>query len=271
MANLRVVYDNAANRSTVTATTTAGTLVPANLITDLKSDIWRSTATTATVTLTWPTAETINMVALAFASLTATCTVRVRGYTLPGDPGSVFDTGTVLPFQNNFGATLAANQYGFGGGVTGAVWFTGANVRQVTILVTDTSNALGYVEAARVIAGNYWAPTNNCEVGAEVTAMDMSKQERSDAGDLRTDRGPRYKAMTFDLTFMPQADRNSLWRILLGNGMSKPVFVSLTPDQLAADSAEEQLLQLYGKLTRVAGIKYMQVNQFNSRMEIEEV
>ncbi len=270
MANLRIVYDNAANRSTVTATTTAGTLVPANLLTDLKSDIWRSTSTTATVTLTWPTAETINMVSLVFASLTATATIRVRGNATPGGT-QLFDTGTLLACQNNFGASLNANQYGFGGGVYATAWFTGAAVREVTILITDTSSANTYVEAARVVAGNYWTPTNNCEVGAEVTEADLSKNERSDAGDLRTDRGPRYKVLTFDLSYMPQTDRNSLWRILLNNGMSKPVFVSLTPDQLAGDTAEEQLFQVYGKMSRMAGIKYMQVNQFNSRLEIEEV
>lgn len=270
MANLRIVSDNAANRSTVTATSTAGTLVPANLITDLKSDIWRSTSTTATLTLTWTAAETVAMVALVFASLTPTATIRVRGYTNAGDPTPVVDTGTVTATQYNFGATLAANQYGFGGGVTTALYFTASVVKQVTILITDTSNTLGYVEAARVVAGNYWSPVNNCEVGCEVCEQDLSKHERSDAGDLRTDRGPRYKTLSFDLSYMPTADRNALWQVMIVNGMTRPVFISLNPDY-AADKQEEQIFQIYGKQSRMSTIKYQLVNQFSSKLDIEEV
>lgn len=275
MANLRVVYDNAADSTygcVVTATSTAGTLVPANLLTDLKSEIWRGTSTTQTVTLTWATAQTINMVALAFASLTPTATIRVRGNATPGGT-QLFDTGTVTP-QGSANAfylkTHTANQYGFGAGVTPCLWFTGASVREVTILITDTSNPNGYIEAARVVAGNYWSPVNQCEVGVELGVMDMSKHERSDSGDLRTDRGPRYKTMTFDLSYMPAADRNSFWRIMLNNGMSKPVLVSLDPEN-AGDSSGESIMQIYGKLSRMSSLKYMLPTQFNSRMEIEEV
>lgn len=270
MANLRVVYDNAAQRATISASTTAGTLAASNLLTDPKSAVWRSTGTTATLTLTWPTAESIKMFSLPFASLTATATIRVRGYTVPGDSSAVFDTGSVLATQHNFGATLNANSYGYGGGVYATLWFIGANVRQLIVTVTDTSNSNGYVEAARVVTGSYWSPSNNCEYGADMNYADLSKHERSDAGDLRTDVGPRYRALTMDLAYMPATDRNTFWRLIKLNGMSKPVFVSLTPEN-TDDAAGEAIHQVYGKLSRISAIKYQFLNQFNSRLEIEEI
>jgi hypothetical protein len=66
-------------------------LVPANLQTDYKSEVWRSTGTTATLTITWATAELIGMFALAFASLSAASTFRVRGYSNAGDAVPVVD------------------------------------------------------------------------------------------------------------------------------------------------------------------------------------
>lgn len=56
MANLRIIYDNAADRATLTASTTAGALAATNLQRDEKAAIWRSTDTTATLTATWATA-----------------------------------------------------------------------------------------------------------------------------------------------------------------------------------------------------------------------
>lgn len=275
MANLRVVYDNAASSTygcVVTATSTAGTLVPANLLTDLKSEIWRGTSTTQTITLTWPTAQAIHMVALPFASLTPTATIRVRGNATPGGT-QLFDSGVVTPAglaASFYSQTHTANQYGFGAGVCPAVWFTGANVREVTILITDTSNANGYIEAAKVVAGNYWSPVNQCEVGVEVNMADLSKHERDDGGGLRTDRGARYKTLSFDLSFMPAADRNTFWKIMLNNGMTKSVFVSLDPTN-ASDVEGESLYQIYGRLSKTASLKYLLPTQFNSRMDIEEV
>lgn len=275
MANLRVVYDNAASSTygcVVTATSTAGTLVPANLLTDLKSEIWRGTSTTQTITLTWATAQAIHMVALPFASLTPTATIRVRGNATPGGT-QLFDTGVITPAGSAasfYLQTHTANQYGFGAGVTPALWFTGASVREVTILITDTSNPNGYIEAARVVAGNYWSPVNQCEVGAEVMMADLSRHERDDGGGLRTDRGPRYKTLSFDLSYMPAADRSTFWKIMLNNGMTKPVFVSLDPGAVG-DGDGESLLQIYGKLSKMGTLKYLLPTQFNSRMDIEEV
>lgn len=72
--NLRVIYDNLLDygTTTVTADTVAGTYVAANVKRDAKSQTWRSTAKTATLTVSFGSPKTISGVILAFTNLTAT-------------------------------------------------------------------------------------------------------------------------------------------------------------------------------------------------------
>lgn len=271
-----MVYDNAADRATVSVSSAAGSLGAANLLTDTKSEVWRSTSTSATLTINFDEQEIVGVVALAFCSLTSTSTIRVRGYELAGDASPAFDTGSVLACAYaplalwDWGTeALGVNAYSYGGGTYGVVWFEQMAVEKLVVDIADTANPLGYVEASRLITGSYWSPENNCEYGATVNYADMSKHERTEAGDLRTERGARYKQISINLTFMPAADRARLWDIVRGNGISKPIFFSLTPE--SDDPVEEQTFQLYGKLSKAAATSYQFINQFSAPLELEEV
>lgn len=275
MPNMRVVYDNSADRATIAASTTAGSLVPANLKTDYKSEIWRSTGLTATLTATWATAELIGMVALAFASLTSAATFRVRGYALQADSVPLFDVNGYVCASSDFDnfswgtEPLGANAYSYGGGTYGVLWFPTHACQKLVIDIAD-SNPLGYIEASRLVCGTYWTPVYQAEAGAVVGIVDNSKHERTDAGDLRTDRGTVHKTLNFDLNFLTNEDRNTLYNILRGNGMFKPMYVSLVP-QSTGDLTGEQIFQIYGKLSRQGSMKYQLQNQFSSQLEIEEL
>jgi len=275
MANLRIVYSNAADRSTLTASTTAGTLVAANLLTDRKSEVWRSTGNTATLTMTWTTAETVSAVALPFCSLSSTATIRVRGYTNTGDASPVVDSGTILACPGSYGSTYwnglpsGVNAYAYGGAACSDVYITPTSVKKIVVDIADTANSLGYIEAARLVVGAYWSPVNNVEYGVKLSVEEGSKHERSDAGDLHTDRGCVYKTLSFDLSLMPTTDRDVLWKVLRLNGMSKALYVQLTPE--SSDASEEQMFQIYGKLSRQSSIAYTFLNQFATQLQIEEV
>ena len=78
MANLRIIYDNAADRATLTASTTAGALGVANLQNNRKGRPWRATGTTARLAATWAAPERIGGVFLPFCNLSPTATMRVR-------------------------------------------------------------------------------------------------------------------------------------------------------------------------------------------------
>lgn len=279
MANLRIVYNNVANAyTTLTASSTAGNLVVGNLLTELKSEVWRSTSTTATITVTWTNLKAISFVGLPFCNLSPTATVQVKLYSDTGGTTLVLDTGAIAcaPAQminsSDSGLpTVGVNNFGYGGGIYADLWFTQTNARRLEVIIVDTSNASGYVECARLVCGAYWSPANNPPMESVHMGMtELSKHERSDAGDLFTDRGPLYKTLTFNLQYLPSGtDRDNFWRITRGNGMTRPVYVSLTPD--STDALEEQMFQVYGKLSRQSEVTYQYMGQFAGQLQIEEI
>lgn len=78
MSNIRVIYDNAIERATLTASPSAANFPAANLQAVRKSDVWRATGTTAAITATWATPETIQAVVHPHCNWSPTATERVR-------------------------------------------------------------------------------------------------------------------------------------------------------------------------------------------------
>jgi hypothetical protein len=78
MSNMRVVFDNAASRATLTASSTAGALAASNLQGDDKSNVWRAVGTAAYLALSWPTAEDVGCLAAPVCNFSPTTTWRVR-------------------------------------------------------------------------------------------------------------------------------------------------------------------------------------------------
>jgi hypothetical protein len=269
MANLRIVYNNVADTATIAATTQAGGLGPSNLQTDVKSEVYRATSTSAMFTLTWTGVKNVACVAFPFSSLSSAATMRVRLYTNVGDSVPFFDTGNKAACAGFTGTVTGVNGYAFAGGAYASTWFASQACKQVIINLDDATNPLGYIEAGRLVVGDYFSPTNNAAYSPMLTIMDNSKTERTDSGDLRSERGSMHKTLTFNMEYMSATERNSIWNIMRGNGMYSPVYVSLLPE--STDPQEEQMYQVYGKLSKAAGLSYLFVNQFVSSMDIEEV
>lgn len=275
MANIRFLYDNAAGRATISASSTAGTLVATNMQGDIKSAVWRGVSTTESITLTWPTSEFLNMVALPFCNLTSAATMRVRCYTLAGDANPAYDATTTAAPGVSFGSvewgtsTLGVNAYSYGGGTYAAAYFPVGTYQKVIVTLADPTNAAGYIECSRIVTGQYWSPLYSAEAGAAVSITDTSKNERTDAGDLVTDRGTVAKMLNFDLNFLTSTDRDKVYRMLRGNGMFRPIFISLVPE--STDAGDEQVFQIYGKLSKGGSMKYQLLNQYSTTIEIEEV
>lgn len=276
MPNLRIIYNNEVDKATVVASSTAGSLVASNLQLDVKSTIWRSTTLTPTLTFTWASATIVAGFALAFTNLTSSSTIRVRGYTEEVDIVPVFDTGAVAAVPSTLSSVLwgqtplGVNSYAYGGGSTASLWWAAVPIKKMVVDISDTANPQGFVEASRAIAGPYWSPVYNVQHGAlKVSAEDTSKHDRTDAGDLLTDRGVLYKAISLDLSLMPAVDRNTVWQILRGNSMAKPVFLSVTPE--SDDPSEEQMYTIYGKLTKGSALTYQMYNQSSVPLNIEEI
>lgn len=280
MANLRVVYDNAlARNSALTASTAAGGLVIGNVLQDTKSAVYRCAVTTPTIHISWTAPETISCVAIPFTNMTTVGTIRVRGYTdTAGATSAVFDTTAVVACPGGQrGDTLWANMpsgvnsFAYGGGSYALVWIPRtAGIQHIQINLSDTTNPDGYVEFSSLVVGDYWEADYNVGFGdVNVMTQETTKDERSDAGDLRIDRGVMCRDLSLSLKVLSANDKARLWRILRGNGMSTSVFVSVVPT--STDGNEVQMHMIYGKLSKQSAIMYQTYNLYASSLDIQEV
>jgi len=277
MPNLRIVYDNALTRhNTLAASTVAGTLVVENLLTDTKSAVWRSTVTSATLTVTWAATETIGCVAMPFCNFTSSATIRVRCYTNVGDGSPVFDSTPILacpyvapPVASWGNYPAGVNSFSYGGAVYACAWFDEVPCKKIVIDLADGGNSDGYIEASRLVLGGYWSPAINPSYGAALAIQDTSKHFRNDAGDLMTDVGARSRKLTMSLNDMRAADRAQLTNILRGNGLTMPIFVSLFPED--SDTGLEAAHQIYGKLSSLSAITITGFDRYALAVELEEV
>jgi hypothetical protein len=276
--NLRVIYDNLLDygTTTVTADTTTGTYVAANLKRDAKSLTWRSAAKTATLTVGFGSAKTISGVLLAFTNLTATATVTVTAINVTAgvNPSAL---GAVLarPWADTAwdSTFLPANSsgYSYGSGSHARSWFSGdVTCTGLTIVITDTANSNSYVEVSRLIVGKSWSPKYNTEFGIQVGVKDLSSQSRTESGDLITTRGVRYKTLNFDLNWLTYTDRTTFVNLLKTSGLSRPLAVSLFPNN-SDDWDAEGLYQIYGKLTDTAAVTHPMFSVYTSSVSIEEI
>lgn len=274
--NLRVIYNNLANNATITSSVTAtGVTAVANIKVDSKSLVCRTAGTAVTFTVTLATASTVGGVVLPFCNLTSTATINVS---LLNGVTNLLTTGAILacPYQNlggsNWGTVpTGANGYAYGSGTYGRVWFTQtANVTSLTITITDTSNTAGYLEFSRLVVGQYWSPTYNTEYGLSNGMKDLTTHERTEAGDLVSNRGVRSPSMNFTVNNMLPTDRLSLYSIFKFGGLSNPLLISLFPDN-TTDWSKERDYMIYGKLPQFNEIVHPIYNMYNSSIEIEEI
>jgi hypothetical protein len=299
--NLRILYNNISDLSTTSLTASVSSTGTSNLKVDSKSKVWKSgtsstTAVKANIVATF-SSKIVNAIILPFSNLSTTATIRVRGYTgtAPTLGGTIdtptittsgtliFDTGTknACPYQkfsqwNYENTPLGVNTYAYGGGTYARCYVADAEFVALTptactslvIEIIDT-NTDQYAEASRLLLGQYWSPTYNTSFGISAGQKDLGKHIRLECGDLETLRGPRYNTLSFDLKYMNDTDRNKFWEIAKGNGLSRPLFVSIFPED--DDYEKESIHQIYGKLSQLSAIQHPMFTIYSTQVELEEV
>lgn len=270
MSNLRVIYDNAADRATLSTSATVTNLGVANLTTDIKSAVCRSTGKTLTITATWGAVETVGGVALAFTNCTDNATIQIDAYALSTDSTPSYST-TVVASRGGVASNRGVNYFAYGGGIYARCWIDQrVQAQKIVITLSDVNNPQGYVEAGRLIIGDYWASIIGAEQGnTSLTINDMSEQQRTYSGDLYVTVKPRFRKQTLSMPSLDASDRAQLWSILWNNGMVKPVFLSLFPN--SADNKLEQAHMLYGRLSTNVAMGTPYFNAMSAKLDIEEI
>ena len=259
MPNLRIIYDNAADRATIT-TSAAGPFQVDNVKSDTKSLIYRSTGLSTQFTLSWSNLTTVGGIALPATNLSGSATVRVRLYPTADAQGAPSaDSGTVLACPGNtlelwnWNLPLNANAFAFGGASKTTVWFNSHyTIRQCVIDIVDTTaNLSGYIDCGRLVVGSYWEPKHNVQNGSmNIEMADLSTSDRTDGGDLLATRSVKHDKLRFDLAYLEELDRQQFMRIARLAGKSKNILVTVFPDNQNTVLAQDTTI--YGKITNFA-------------------
>jgi len=276
MTTLRIIYDNAADRGVITASSTAGSLAASNLKIDRKSKIWRSVGTSATLTCAWPTLEVISGVVMPFCNLSGTATIQVRVYDVTSGGSPIFISPVTLAapiVPLGYWAwgqqPLGVNAFSYGYTIYARLWFGKMLLaKRVEIDIVDTSNTSGYIDVSRLVVGNHWSPRYNTSFGIPVTYSDQSTNMRAQSGDLIGNNSYKSKKISIDLNWLTDADRSLLASLYKNNGTSKPIFMSVFPNN--TDPAKEQNYQIYGKLPSAGQITHPMHTIYSSQLELEE-
>ena len=274
MTTLRIVADNIGKTAALTASTEAGDLVIGNTQLDSKTFVWRSSGTTEQITAIHDSTN-ISCVSLPICNFSATATMRVRIYTFSGDGSPAIDTGDILCCQYttidkiDFNGSLNSNTFPYGGG-TYATIYPDKTVGEKTVIdIIDTNNTNGYLEASSIVIGAVWSPNLNAAYNASWSLKDTSKQSRNDSGDLIVDRGSRYRSIVIALHQMDPSDRENLMQIMITNGISTNIFLSLFPE--SSDIQEEQMYQIYGKISKLQPVSRFAYKRDKSSLTIQEI
>jgi hypothetical protein len=272
-ANTRIMYDNIAERGTITASTYAGVLVPANLVASRKSKVWRSTGTSATLSVVLAAAEVASMVALPFCDLTSASTIRVRLYSDAAGANLVLDTAaqSACPAQSlqprGFTTAQAANAYAYGGGAYARIWFTPTSFMKAVIDIADAGNPLGFIESSYLWISNYWEVPYNPS-SSPVGWIDDSSMSSSRAGDQMVTSSWLRRRLSIDLTQFPATDRTKMVT-LLRNSRAYPILISVFPG--STDLELERDYFILGRRPRDSDIAIEMSSYYSVNIPIEEV
>lgn len=283
-SNLRICWDNAADRGILIASDEAGNLGALNLRQDLKSKVWRALSTRAVVSCLWDSPEPVGVVALAFTNFTSQAIMRVRGYTRPESLIPEYDSGDVIcapmaalgqfpwgtPLGENFYARGGASLFSYGYGGYGTVWVPGGRAfRRLDVEINDINNPDTYLEAGRLLIGPWWSPQYNFDFGHNVEFIDSTQSKRTENGDLRGERSAKWRKISFDLSNMRSEDRAMMARMLRRFGVSEPFFISLFPEN--TDKLLEQSYQLWGKFVDGGRISQPRYDFYTTTASVEEM
>lgn len=253
MSNLRILYNNIADlASTISVATAASASMDWDkLLTETKTEVFRSTNTTPTITYNWSSDQSIDCIILPCTNFTKDALIRIKLYdaasTLLHDTSSISAVKSTNIYSGS--EIYNSNLFAYGFMSKTAIWLDSiiSSVRKMEIIISDTTNSAGYIECSRVLAGIYWKPTFNVENGVQLSILDDSTVSRTNAGNLVADRGYIYDRISFNYALLPETDKVILANIIRIVGSHKNFFVSTFPDNSSGN--EEHDFMIYGKRT----------------------
>lgn len=270
MTRCLILLNDATQTSALSATGTVAGLGVANLKTDPKGEICRFSGTSGTITATWTSPVQVGSVVIPACNFSASSTIRVRVYSDSAGATLVEDTGVMLAapgtILGNWGFDLPLNVNHFveGSSLVQVHLQQQRLVQRVVIDFTNPGNTV--TDISRLLIGAPMEFKVTADFGASAGVVDSSLNSRAASGDMKTDWGPRNRKLTFEMSWLPEGDRERASRIMQ-QGIGKWIFVSLTPEEV--DPIKKADYSIYGKLTQPLALQYSSYRTNATSFDIE--
>jgi len=257
MSKLRYLFNNAINRAALTVPDTVLGMSAINMQTDVRGQVTRVMGTFMTIDAVFPGLEMMGVVAIPASNLGPGSTIRVRTYSDSAGTTLAQDSGVQPAFVGDSTHTWWA-------GVSSVNAFTEGAFPMVLVylpsrhsarklLVNITNPNATFIDISRLVAGGYIETAYTADWGASVGTADLSSNTRTAAGDLRTDWGPRYNTLQFDLTGLTESDRAPLRHVISG-GVGQWLLFDLIAEN--PDPSLARTFSIYGKLSQAGAMSY---------------
>lgn len=240
MSNFRILKKNIAQArhgcSIAASPSMLSTLSEDNLILPPERErTGRSTSlATQVITLDWPDNQKCGLVAVCQHNLTTSGTLRHVG--LDGASATIFDTGADPAFVTT-GLDTDVDDYTDDDfriyKNTAAYVDEVTTLRSLQVTADDGSNADGFMEALKIMAGPYLEVTYN-PGGIEVTPRDYGIGGAADDGSDIVDKGYKRTVITVSLEFVTDADAAKLIAIARYLGRDGETFIDCYPGAASA-------------------------------------
>lgn len=270
MTRCLILSNDATQTATLSATGTVAGLGVANLKTDPKGEVCRFSGTSGTITATWTSSTQVGSIVIPACNFSASSTIRVRVYSDSAGATLVEDTGVMLAapgtILGNWGFDLPLNVNHFveGSSLVQVHLQQQRLVQRVVIDFTNPGNTV--TDISRLLIGAPMEFKFTSDFGASAGVIDSSLNTRAASGDMKTDWGPRNRKLTFEMSWLPEGDRERASRIMQ-QGIGKWIFVSLTPEEV--DPVKKADYSIYGKLTQPLALRYSSYRTNATSFDIE--
>lgn len=272
---------NYSDGGTLTVDDEVATLPATNLQDQQIVKIWRNSQTSAQIDVDFGQQRIIDFMALIRHNISQTGTIRWRLSTVSNFSTTVYDSGAIdaWPVVEEFG-TLPWGVFVWGGRLNPEiaaeytissfdVLTTAVQARYLRIDISDASNADGYLQAGRLIAGPSYRPSVNYANGVQFEFVDESRVTKSRGGQTFVDEVERYRVMRFELINLPENEIfgnvfNSIDRL---RGISKDILVIPQP----AKSSTWITQNIYGRIRQTQPITNSALTYYGRMIEVEEL
>jgi len=274
MANLRLIYNNVADKATITASSTASGFATTNMQNTQKTSVHRSTSTsTVTYTLKWTTAQSINSIALPATNLLSGDKIDVVLYAIDttdaaGPVAQLINKNaclgrTMILQEGN--TTSTYKDFGLGGATKTSLWFTKAYSIQAMQITLTRATIAQEIDCARIVCGQYWEPTRQISRGIDLGTEDQSDITTTRSGNTYVDRKTISDTLSFNLDYINDLDRRTFLQLLRSWGKNGLIYVCLFPDN--SNTEYTQAYSIYGRLQDTS-LRYEYLGYYNTSIQL---